>query len=157
MIHETKSALTVVAAVVTLVGASLAHAVKEPRIDDAGDPPTYRVECPEGAADASQCTSIDEATYVGWKTYKVECQQCHGGGGLGSTFAPNLIDRINKQGVDYGRFLYVMEHGYTGQMGAMPSMAKNARVQKAKGEVYTYLKARADGVIPNGRPPKPTE
>ena len=136
---------------------AVAFAVGEPRIADAAEPPRYAIDCPAGATDAKDCVAVDEATYLGWKTYKIECQQCHGGGGLGSTFAPNLLDRINKQGVDFGRFLYVMEHGYKGQMGAMPSMAKNARVQKAKAEVYTYLKARADGVIPNGRPPKPAD
>lgn len=146
-----------VAAALVPVLPAAAFAVGEPRVDDAGEPPAYAVDCPDGAADAKDCAAVDEATYLGWKTYKVECQQCHGGGGLGSTFAPNLLDRINKQGVDFGRFLYVMEHGYKGQMGAMPSMAKNARVQKAKAEVYTYLKARADGAIPNGRPPKPAE
>lgn len=129
-------------------------AVREPRLEPAGEPPDYGVTCPDGATDASACT-VDRLTYDGWKAYKVECQQCHGGGGMGSTFAPNLMVRINDAGVDYGRFLYVMEHGYTGQMGVMPSLAKNPRVQKYKDGIFAYLKARADGAIPIGRPPKP--
>lgn len=138
-----------------LSGAALAAlAVSEPRVDVDEAPPAYAVECPAGAADASACI-VDRTTYDGWRTYKIECQQCHGGGGLGSTFAPNLIVRFNEAGVDYGRFLYVMDHGYTGQMGVMPSLAKNPRVQKNKGAIYAYLKARADGAMPNGRPPKP--
>jgi len=131
-------------------------AVHEPRLEPEGEPPVYAVACPEGAADASAC-EVDQLTYDGWKTYKIECQQCHGGGGMGSTFAPNLMTRFNETGVDYGRFLYVIEHGYQGQMGVMPSLARNPRVQKNKDAVYAYLKARADGAMPNGRPPKPDD
>ncbi len=136
--------------------AATALAVHEPRVEPEGAPPAYAVACPEGAADAGAC-EVDQLTYDGWKTYKIECQQCHGGGGMGSTFAPNLMTRFNESGVDYGRFLYVMEHGYQGQMGVMPSLAKNPRVQKNKDAVYAYLKARADGAMPNGRPPKPDD
>ncbi|MBT8447993.1 MAG: cytochrome c, partial [Gammaproteobacteria bacterium] len=114
-----------------LATAFAASAVNEPRIEIDSEPPAYDVSCPEGAADASAC-QVDPLTYAGWKTYKIECQQCHGGGGLGSTFAPNLVDRINKEGVDYGRFLYVMDNGYRGQMGMMPSLKSNPRVQKNK-------------------------
>jgi len=131
-----------------------AFAADKPRIDFVGDIPTYEVVCPDGVTRAEQC-QVDAVTYAGWRTYKIECQQCHGGGGMGSTFAPNLMDRINKVGVDYGRFLYVMENGYTGQMGAMPDLTKNSRVQKNKAAIFAYLKARADGVMPIGRPPKP--
>lgn len=134
--------------------ANAVFAVDTPRIEFVGDAPTYGVVCPEGATDAKQC-QVDALTYTGWRTYKIECQQCHGGGGMGSTFAPNLMDRINNAGVDYGRFLYVIDNGYTGQMGVMPGMMKNSRVQKSKGAIFAYLQARADGMIPIGRPPKP--
>ncbi len=145
-----KSTLTFAAALASCA----AWAVHEPRLEPETEPPAYAVACPDGADDASVC-EVDQTTYDGWRTYKIECQQCHGGGAMGSTFAPNLMVRLNEEGVDYGRFLYVMEHGYSGQMGVMPSLAKNPRVQKNKAAVYAYLKARADGVMPNGRPPKP--
>lgn len=131
-----------------------AVAVNTPRVEVEQSEPAYQVDCPAGATDASACT-VDPLTYSGWRTYKIECQQCHGGGGLGSTFAPNLLDRLNREGVDFARFLYVMDHGYTGRMGVMPSLIKNSRVQKNKAAIYAYLKARADGRIPIGRPPKP--
>lgn len=131
-------------------------AVHEPRLEPEQAAPDYAVECPEGSTDAGAC-KVDQLTYDGWKTFKIECQQCHGGGAMGSTFAPNLMTRLNESGVDYGRFLYVMEHGYTGQVGVMPSLAKNPRVQKNKDAIFAYLKARADGVLPLGRPPKPAQ
>ncbi|MGE0486484.1 MAG: hypothetical protein AB7Q81_20195 [Gammaproteobacteria bacterium] len=149
---KTKLAMATAMAAVLLAGPTFA--VHEPRVEPEGAAPEYAVECPHDSADAGACT-VDQLTYDGWKTFTVECQQCHGGGAMGSTFAPNLMVRINEAGVDYGRFLYVMEHGYTGQMGVMPSLAKNPRVQKNKDALFAYLKARADGVMPNGRPPKP--
>ena len=142
---------------IAVIGLSMtASAVNQPRQEFEGDPPTYEVSCPESAIDAKDC-EIDTTVYTGWRTYKIECQQCHGGGGMGSTFAPNLMDRINKEGVDYGRFLYVMDNGYTGQMGVMPALKANPRVQKNKAAIYAYLQARAAGVLPKGRPPKPAQ
>ncbi len=139
---------------VPLLGlAGNAHAVHEPRDESAGEAPTYTVECPEGATSASAC-KVDKGTYKGWMTYKIVCQVCHGGGGMGSTFAPNLQTRFNENGVDWPRFVYVLDHGYTGEVGAMPNWSKNPRVMKNIDNLYRYLKARADGKIPLGRPKK---
>ncbi|MCP5198443.1 MAG: c-type cytochrome [Gammaproteobacteria bacterium] len=150
----TNKLLVIPAALAAGLAVTPALAVHEPRVEPEHPAPEYAVECPEGTADAGAC-KVDQLTYDGWKTFKIECQQCHGGGAMGSTFAPNLMVRFNEDGVDYGRFLYVMNHGYTGHTGAMPSMEKNPRVQKNKDALYAYLKARADGRLPNGRPPKP--
>jgi len=132
---------------------SSVYAAHEPRNDDAGDTPEYTVKCADGATDAKQC-EVDKDTYVGWRTFATNCQVCHGGSGLGSTFAPNLMERINKEGVDYGRFMYVVENGYHGKVGAMPSWKKNVAVMKARDSLYRYLKARADDKLPKGRPKK---
>ncbi len=130
---------------------NLAYAAHEPRIDDAGDAPEYTVNCVADATDATGC-EVDKGTYVGWRSYATNCQVCHGGSGMGSTFAPNLLERFNQEGVDYGRFKYVMTHGYTGQMGAMPAWEKNPGVMKDLDNLYRYLKARADEKLPQGRP-----
>lgn len=120
-------------------------------VQGAGDLPQYVVECPEGAASATAC-KVDKNTYVGWRTYATNCQVCHGGSGLGSTFAPNLMDRFNQQGVDYARFREVVTNGFTGQMGAMPAWDKNKAVMKDLDNLYRYLQARADDKLPKGRP-----
>ncbi len=130
-----------------------ANAANQPRYDNLGEPPVYSVSCAEGAKSASQC-EVDKDTYTGWRTYATSCQVCHGGGGLGSTFAPNLLIRLNQEGVDYGRFIYVIEHGYSGPVGAMPAWANNNSVMKQRDMLYKYLRARADDALPNGRPRK---
>ena len=110
----------------------------------------YEVECPAKATSATVCIT-GAPTYFGWRTYHADCFQCHGGSALGSSFAPSLIDRLN-QHVDFERFEYVLHHGYTGRTGAMPSFEKSKRVMKHLPDIYLYLRARSDNVLPPGRP-----
>lgn len=123
-------------------------AAMEPAVRDAGL--SYAVTCEEGATAAEKC-SVDAETYKGWRSFHAHCYQCHGGGGLGSTFAPNLQERFNDH-VDHARFDYVLHNGYVGNMGAMPSFATNPAVLKEIDALYLYLRARADGALPPGRP-----
>ncbi len=110
------------------------------------------VTCPEGAQAAEACT-VDKDTYFGWRTFAANCQVCHGGSGLGSTFAPNLLERLNNK-VDRPRFMFVLENGYTGQVGAMPAWKTKQDVMKNADNLYRYLHARATGQLPAGRPEK---
>lgn len=128
------------------------EAATAPATQSADGAPAYDVSCPEGAAQAEKC-QVGRETYIGWRSYHTHCFQCHGGSGMGSTFAPNLMDRFNST-VDYARFKHVLQNGYTGKVGAMPSFAKNSAVLKDTDALYGYLRARADGVLPAGRPVK---
>jgi mono/diheme cytochrome c family protein len=110
----------------------------------------YTVTCATGAAAAEQCV-VDKATYIGWRTFAGQCQVCHGGSALGSTFAPNLLDRFHER-VDHPRFVEVVLNGYRGQVGVMPAWKGNPNVVPHIDAMYAYLKARADGVLPPGRP-----
>jgi len=113
---------------------------------------SFTVECPEGASAAEAC-KVDKETYNGWRSFSVNCLACHGGSGMGSSFAPNLMERFNAH-VDHERFDHVLRSGYVGKMGAMPSFATNPGVLKDIDRIYVYLRARADGVLPPGRPAK---
>ena len=112
--------------------------------------PTYEVQCAPGATAAEQC-QVDKDTYIGWRTFAAQCQVCHGGSALGSTFAPSLLDRFHQR-VDHARFVEVVTHGFRGQVGAMPAWKGNPNVMPHIDQLYRYLKARADGVLPAGRP-----
>ena len=129
---------------------SAGRTVDLPKDPDAGEPPGYCVACPKDVAHAEAC-EVDKPTYIGWRAFQLHCFQCHGPGGIGTTFAPSVIDLMN-QHVDYARFSYVMKHGYTGRTGAMPTFEKNNAVLKDLGKIYGYLRARADGALPVGRP-----
>ncbi len=117
-----------------------------------GDAPAYTVDCAAGATQAEQC-QVDKDTYVGWRTFASQCQVCHGGSGIGTTFAPNLLDRLN-QTVDHARFVDSVTNGYRGQVGAMPAWKGNPAVEPNIDPLYRYLRARADGKLPPGRPQK---
>lgn len=112
--------------------------------------PVYQVQCASGASAAEQC-QVDKDTYIGWRTFSSQCQVCHGGSALGSTFAPNLLDRFHQR-VDHARFVEVVTNGFRGQVGAMPAWKGNPNVMPHIDQLYRYLKARADGVLPAGRP-----
>ena len=129
---------------------SAAHA----QAQDGVSPPAYEVQCPAAASAAESCT-VNKETYLGWRTFAANCQVCHGGSGLGSTFAPNLLERFNAT-VDYPRFLLVLENGYTGQVGAMPAWKSKRDVMGNADNLYRYLRARADGKLPAGRPNRST-
>lgn len=112
----------------------------------------YSVECAQAATAAEQCR-VDKETYVGWRTFASQCQVCHGGSALGTTFAPNLLDRLHAN-VDYRRFVDVVLNGYRGPVGMMPAWKNNPNVAPHIDAIYQYLKARADGALPPGRPEK---
>ena len=122
------------------------------RMAQAADDPLASVSCPAEARAAEACV-VDADTFVGWRSFALNCQVCHGGSGLGSTFAPNLLDRLNQR-VDYARFLLVVENGYTGHVGVMPGWRATSDVMANRDNLYRYLRARADGRLPPGRPQK---
>ena len=76
----------------------------------------------------------------------------HAQDAVGSTFAPNLLDRIRD--FDFDMFVDRTANGFTGQVGVMPPWKDNPNVSKRYKELYAYLKARSSGDLPPGRPKK---
>lgn len=113
--------------------------------EDAADKP-YNVACDDGGANCK----VDKATYIGWRTFHATCHQCHGQDAVGSTFAPSLVDTMQR--VDHERFLDVLNNGFQGQIGVMPGWKDDPNVNKRFEELFAYLKARSDGVLGPGRP-----
>jgi hypothetical protein len=78
-----------------------------------------------------------------------QCQVCHGLDGSGSTIGPSLLDTL--QEIDHARFMEVVTKGMQGQIGVMPGWENNPNVMKYVDQLYAYLKARSDGVLPGGK------
>lgn len=98
--------------------------------------------------------SVDWYTFSGFRRYHSECHVCHGPDGMGSSFAPGLAESLKT--MDYAKYLEIVvngkqEAGATGQK-VMPSFAENSNVMCFVDDIYAYLKARADGALPRGRP-----
>ncbi|NKC11520.1 MAG: cytochrome C [Gammaproteobacteria bacterium] len=109
----------------------------------------YTVQCETAATSGTHC-KVDKATYIGWRTYHAFCHVCHAQDAVGSTFAPGLLERMRE--IDKARYLQSLNEGYTGQIGVMPAWKDNPNVNKRYEQLYAYLRARSDGVLPPGRP-----
>ena len=97
---------------------------------------------------------VDKATYNGYRRYHASCHVCHGPDGLGSSYAPNLVESLKV--LSYDQFTEVVINGRqnltAGQEKVMPSFGSVEDVAIYIDDLYAYLKARSDGVIGRGRP-----
>ena len=97
---------------------------------------------------------VDQGTYNGYRRYASSCHVCHGPDGLGSSFAPSLVDSLKQ--MDYWKFTDVVTNGRT-NMGAtgdkvMPTFGSDPNVMLHLADIYRYLKARSDDKVGRGRP-----
>ncbi|SMF80234.1 c-type cytochrome, methanol metabolism-related [Tistlia consotensis] len=104
--------------------------------------------------------TVDWSTFSGYRRYHSECHVCHGPDALGSSFAPALANSLKT--MTYDQFIDVVVNGRKNVSASsdkvMPSFGTNRNVMCFINDIYAYLKARADGVLPRGRPkhePKP--
>jgi cytochrome c5 len=110
----------------------------------------YTVECgPDPEGTGTLCL-VDRDTYVGWRTFHGICHTCHAQDAVGSSFAPSLLERM--QEIDKARFMESLDQGVTGQSGVMPAWNENPNVNKYYEQLWSYLRARADGALLPGRP-----
>ena len=95
---------------------------------------------------------VDFGTYNGFRRYHSECHVCHGPAGMGSSYAPALIDSLKT--LSFQDFVHVIVQGRQGRENfVMPSFAENMNVLPYLDDLYAYLKARSDGVIPGAARP----
>jgi methanol metabolism-related c-type cytochrome len=108
--------------------------------------PTYKIS-PDG--------TVDWYTFSGFRRYHSDCHVCHGPNGEGSSYAPALAESLKT--LSYADFNNVVTNGRKNVDAAndkvMPSFASNVNVMCYLDDIYVYLRARANGAIPGGRPP----
>lgn len=97
---------------------------------------------------------VDFNTYNGYRRYHSHCHVCHGPDGLGSSYAPALVESIPRIG--YERYIEVVMGGIENvnqtQQSVMPAFGDVDDVVNYIDDIYAYLKARADGAVGRGRP-----
>jgi len=100
---------------------------------------------------------VDKKTYNGWRRYTESCMRCHGPDGSGSSYGPNLVKRV-KEGMTQDQFNEVVVNGRINVSAAsesvMPPFGTVEDVMSYLDDIWDYLKARADGVLGRGRPPR---
>jgi methanol metabolism-related c-type cytochrome len=112
---------------------------------------------PAGAQDEEKYYTIedgkvDQGTYNGWRRYHASCHTCHGPDGLGSSYAPSLVDSP----MSYEDFTEVVINGRenvsSSQQSVMPAFGNVMDVATYIDDIYAYVQARADGALDRGRP-----
>jgi mono/diheme cytochrome c family protein len=97
---------------------------------------------------AAQATSDTyKSVYGGWKWWHVYCYRCHGVNAVGTTNAPTLIDPNRK--LSSAAFNKIVLSGIPDKgMQAWDKLLDRKQVS----EIHLYVRARADNVLPPGRP-----
>ena len=113
----------------------------------AEEPYDGHIQC-ETEGDPKSCR-IDLWLTRGYRAFS-QCQVCHGLDGSGSTIGPSLLQKLDGD-VNRERFMDVVANGYQGQIGVMPPWKENPNVMRYVDQLYAYLKARADKVLPAGK------
>jgi mono/diheme cytochrome c family protein len=96
---------------------------------------------------------VDTRTYNGFRRYHSSCNHCHGPDGMGSPFAPALIDVLP----DIDAFRRIVRDGQRTGPSVMKGFAGDPNIAPYVEDIYAYLQARADGALGRGRPIKLNE
>jgi mono/diheme cytochrome c family protein len=91
---------------------------------------------------------VDARTYNGFRRYHAGCNHCHGPDGMGSTFAPSLVERLP----DVEAFRRIVRDGQINGPSVMKGFADDPNIAPYVDDIYAYLQARADGALGRGRP-----
>ena len=99
---------------------------------------------------------VDKKTFNGWRRYTESCLRCHGPDGAGSSYAPDLVNSVKHMTRD--QFNEIVVNGRTNvttaSQSVMPAFGTVEDVMDYLDDIWAYLKARADGVLGRGRPPR---
>lgn len=104
---------------------------------------------PSGAA--AQQAAVSPQVYEGWRQYSVHCARCHGQDVLGNPVAANLLESTAPGGpvAEEAAFVEVVAKGRIDR--GMPAFHGQMTPEQMTA-VYAYVRGRAEGAIPPGRP-----
>lgn len=97
---------------------------------------------------------VSPLEYEGWRQYSVSCARCHGQDVLPNPVAANLLVSLGPKGPikSSEEFAQIVTVGRPAN--GMPAFKAILTPDQIKA-VYAYVKGRAEGRIPPGRPGKP--
>lgn len=97
---------------------------------------------------------VSRVEYEGWRQYSVNCARCHGQDVLPNPVAANLLVSLGAGGPigSPAKFLEVVTKGRPER--GMPAFGTLLTPEQINA-MHAYVKGRADGRIPAGRPERP--
>jgi mono/diheme cytochrome c family protein len=97
---------------------------------------------------------VSQKEYEGWRQYSVNCARCHGQDVLPNPVAANLLVSVRSGGpIDTReKFVEVVTKGRPER--GMPAFGGLLTPEQINA-IYDYVKGRAEGRIPPGRPESP--
>jgi polar amino acid transport system substrate-binding protein len=109
---------------------------------------------PSNQAETGKGLKVTRVEYEGWRQYSVNCARCHGQDVLPNPVASNLLVSLGPNGpIDSPeKFSQVVSEGRP--EGGMPAFKSLLTPEQIKA-IYAYVKGRAEGRIPPGRPERP--
>jgi polar amino acid transport system substrate-binding protein len=109
---------------------------------------------PSNQAATGKGLKVSKVEYEGWRQYSANCARCHGQDVLPNPVAANLLVSLGPGGPfeSAEKFLQVVSEGRPER--GMPPF-KNILTPDQINAIYAYVKGRAEGRIPPGRPERP--
>ena len=112
----------------------------------AGATAPLRAAPPAQAAPAA-ASDVYQDVYNGWKWWHVYCYRCHGTDAIATSTAPSLI--VENEKMSRAAFVRIVRDGVKDKgMQAWDKLLD----PKQMAQLYVYVRARADKVLPPGRP-----
>lgn len=126
---------------------------------------------------------VDESTYMGWRIFHSTCHGCHGIDATGTSVAPDLVEAVRRISAREFSIKVLSRYRITisAQAAAgddqtelreafleqvlrrergdvlMPAWEQDTNIKPHVLDIYAYLRARADGALPPGRPRRQDE
>lgn len=113
------------------------------------EPVPYKIVCnTETKSTNSNPCQVDKGTFEGWRVFHGFCQGCHGRDANGNTVAPHLLESLKTMSKQ--SFTEKLLNDYQ----VYHPWIKEHEVAKHVDDLWAYLTARLNGVLPINRPNK---
>jgi mono/diheme cytochrome c family protein len=96
--------------------------------------------------------TVSPGVYEGWKQFALNCARCHGDFGVGTSFAPALVESVKPTGTIPTLELFIQTVCAGRVEKGMPSWCAVGLEMTAMQQIHAYLLERADGKVGLGRP-----
>lgn len=96
--------------------------------------------------------TVSPTVYHGWQQFALNCARCHGDFGVGTTFAPALVESVKPNGTIPTAELFIQTVCAGRTDKGMPAWCTLGLDIEAMQAIHEYLLERASGKVGLGRP-----